>query len=224
MIRNNLSVLLSERGMKNTTLSIKTGISKNTISSISQNDVKMIQLETINKICQVLNIEPGELFSFYPYDFEFTFSFDSFNLTTRFNEFYELSKLIYQDADIEGDLFVTLKKAETTIEVFELGLTFMSDYSDVLFDVIDVMFFFNDESELKFSSLWKSIPINFRSDIIYSIKKEFRASMRTEIEKVLPEAVETSLQIDQLEEFLDEIVKNFSLKIDLNSFEQELPF
>ena len=60
MIRNNLSILMSERNMKNSYLSAKTGISKNTISATSSNDGKMIQLETINKICQVLEVSPCE--------------------------------------------------------------------------------------------------------------------------------------------------------------------
>lgn len=68
MIRNNLAVLMRERGIKNSILSLKTGISKNTISSTAQNDGKMIQLETINKICQVLDITPNEFFEYTPID------------------------------------------------------------------------------------------------------------------------------------------------------------
>lgn len=72
MIRNRLSVLLAERNLKITRVAKDTGIARSTITSIAQNDVKMIQLETINSLCIYLGITPCEFFEFSEYDVEFT--------------------------------------------------------------------------------------------------------------------------------------------------------
>lgn len=71
MIRNRLNVLLAERNLKITRVSKDTGIARSTITSISQNDVKMIQLETINSLCIYLGVTPCEFFEFSEYDVEF---------------------------------------------------------------------------------------------------------------------------------------------------------
>ena len=45
-------------------LSKETGISRNTISATMQNGGKMIQLNTINKLCQALEVTPGDFFEY----------------------------------------------------------------------------------------------------------------------------------------------------------------
>lgn len=73
MIINNLAVLMKERNIKNVTLSARTGISKNSISQLSNNNNSMILLETINKLCQELNVTPDEFFEYSPYDVSFKY-------------------------------------------------------------------------------------------------------------------------------------------------------
>lgn len=72
MIRNRLATLLAERSMKITKVANDTGLSRNTITSTAQNDGKMIQLETINTLCQYLNVEPTNFFEFLPFDLDCT--------------------------------------------------------------------------------------------------------------------------------------------------------
>lgn len=76
MLINNLSILMKERNVKNAVLSLKTGISKNTISQLSNNKNSMIQMETINKICQVLDILPNDFFEYSPYDVSFGYEIE----------------------------------------------------------------------------------------------------------------------------------------------------
>lgn len=71
LIRNRLSVLLAERNLKITRVSKDTGIARSTITSITQNDAKMIQLETINSLCIYLGITPCEFFEFSEFDVTF---------------------------------------------------------------------------------------------------------------------------------------------------------
>lgn len=62
---------MAERSLKITKVAHDTGISRNTITSTAQNDGKMIQLETINTLCKYLEIDPGDFFSYVPYDADF---------------------------------------------------------------------------------------------------------------------------------------------------------
>ncbi|MHA3065767.1 helix-turn-helix domain-containing protein [Lacticaseibacillus saniviri] len=65
-IRNNLAVLLAVRGIKISQAAKDTGISRNTLFGIASNKNKMIQLETVNALCQYLEIAPGEFFIYTP--------------------------------------------------------------------------------------------------------------------------------------------------------------
>lgn len=68
MIRNRLAELLAERGLKITQVAKDIpGLSRNTITATAQNDGKMIQLETIDLLCNYLGITPSEFFEFAPY-------------------------------------------------------------------------------------------------------------------------------------------------------------
>ncbi|MER2107667.1 MAG: helix-turn-helix transcriptional regulator [Solibacillus sp.] len=71
MIKNRLAVLLAERGLKITKVSHDTGISRNSITSLVQNDSEMIRLETINNLCNYLGVTPNDFFEYIPLDIEF---------------------------------------------------------------------------------------------------------------------------------------------------------
>lgn len=61
-VRLRLDEILEERGVKQTWLARKTGLSENTISQLRK-DPRMIRLDTIDRVCKALNIEPGDLFA-----------------------------------------------------------------------------------------------------------------------------------------------------------------
>lgn len=75
MIKCNLPVLLAERGLKITKLSNDTGISRTTLTSLSNNYSQGIQFDTLNKICNYLKITPGELFLYVPFEINFNFQY-----------------------------------------------------------------------------------------------------------------------------------------------------
>jgi len=62
MIRCNLSVLLAERSLKITKVSKDTGISRTTLTSLSNNQAQGIQFETMDTLCNYLNVKPSDLF------------------------------------------------------------------------------------------------------------------------------------------------------------------
>lgn len=60
-IRIRLDVLLVERKMTLTELSEKVGLHINALSRLKNGDVTFIRLETMDKLCEVLGCQPGEL-------------------------------------------------------------------------------------------------------------------------------------------------------------------
>lgn len=68
MIRSNLAVLLAERNLKITKVSKDTGISRTTLTTLSNNNSQGIQFDTLNTLCMYLKIEPNQLFSYLPFD------------------------------------------------------------------------------------------------------------------------------------------------------------
>lgn len=63
MISQKLRVVLAERSIKASQLSIDTGIAKSTLTKITSGRSKSIQFETIDTICKYLKIEPRDLFT-----------------------------------------------------------------------------------------------------------------------------------------------------------------
>lgn len=72
MIRNRLSELLSERGLKITKVAKDTGISRNTLTATAQNDSRMIQYETIDTLCSYLGVYPNDFFQYIPYSVSYS--------------------------------------------------------------------------------------------------------------------------------------------------------
>lgn len=73
MIRNKLSILLTERGLKATKVANDTGIARSTLSKISSNSSEKIEYSTINTLCKYLRITPSDFFEYSPIDVSFYF-------------------------------------------------------------------------------------------------------------------------------------------------------
>lgn len=71
MIKCNLAVLLAERNLKISELSKRTGISRTTLTALSQNQSKGIQFDTFDTICNFLNVKPNDLFIQEKFDYDF---------------------------------------------------------------------------------------------------------------------------------------------------------
>lgn len=73
MIKNNFKTLMAERNYKITRVSNDTGISRTTLTALSQEMSKGVQLDTLNTLCNYFSITPCEFFSYIPYDISFNF-------------------------------------------------------------------------------------------------------------------------------------------------------
>lgn len=72
MIRNRLSELLSERGLKISRVAKDVKIARSSLTSMAQNDSEMIRYDAIDKLCSYLHISPSEFFEHNPINFDFT--------------------------------------------------------------------------------------------------------------------------------------------------------
>ncbi|CAM4129707.1 helix-turn-helix transcriptional regulator [Psychrobacter arenosus] len=66
MILCNLPVLLAERRLKVADLIRMTGISKSTMHKIYNEQTTRIDFETMDKICEALDIDVGDLYTYVP--------------------------------------------------------------------------------------------------------------------------------------------------------------
>lgn len=64
MIKTRLKALLADREMLQRELSEKTGIRLPTIVNISTGKIKELPLSALDKICEVLNCQPGDLLEY----------------------------------------------------------------------------------------------------------------------------------------------------------------
>ncbi len=61
MIIVNIDVMLAKRKMSVTELSSRVGITMANISILKNGKAKAIKIETLNKICQALECQPGDI-------------------------------------------------------------------------------------------------------------------------------------------------------------------
>lgn len=66
MIRSNLAVLLAERKLKITKVSMETGISRTTLTALCNNTSQGVLLDTVDVLCSYLKVSPSELISHIP--------------------------------------------------------------------------------------------------------------------------------------------------------------
>ena len=66
MIINHVEVVAKEKGKMVRQISEETGIRYNTILNFFRGQGRRVDLDTLDAICRVLQVQPGELFSWVP--------------------------------------------------------------------------------------------------------------------------------------------------------------
>lgn len=61
-----LGKLLAQRGMTAEELAEKVGIHPNNVSKLRTGDIAFIRLETLGKLCRILECQPGDLLTYIP--------------------------------------------------------------------------------------------------------------------------------------------------------------
>ena len=62
----NIDVMLAKRKMSVTELSEKLGITMANVSILKNGKAKALKLETLNKLCRILDCQPGDLLEYRP--------------------------------------------------------------------------------------------------------------------------------------------------------------
>ena len=62
----NLDVMLAKNKMRSRELSERIGITEQNVSLLKSGKVKGVRFETLEKICQVLKCQPGDILEFEP--------------------------------------------------------------------------------------------------------------------------------------------------------------
>ena len=65
-IRVNLDVMMAKRKISLTELAEKVGITQANLSILKTEKAKAIRFSTLNKICEVLECQPGDILEFIP--------------------------------------------------------------------------------------------------------------------------------------------------------------
>ncbi len=66
MVRCHLSRLMGERKMKIIDVARETGLNRNTITLLYKEDAKRIDLDAIDKLCNLFGCEIGDLLEYVP--------------------------------------------------------------------------------------------------------------------------------------------------------------
>lgn len=66
MISCNLPILLAERKLRVADLVRNTDISKSTLHRIYNDKTTRIEFDTLNKLCEALEVEPGDILKYVP--------------------------------------------------------------------------------------------------------------------------------------------------------------
>lgn len=202
LIRNNFSILLAERQLKITRVSIDTGISRSTLTSISQNDTKMIQTEIIDKLCFYLNIEPKDFFVYIPMAYNIEI------VNNRDNIEGNVQQLGYDEKE-ENDNLPDIMEVNIKNPQYDVFLKFIDksqvapvEYTEELslyFDSfkLDELPFSTDkvESKLSFSSkndqnrflqnIWSKLDPTMKKLYIEQLTDEIKAALKNDLFKLI---------------------------------------
>ncbi len=64
MIKVNLGVVMEKRGISSKELAKEIGITPTNLSILKTGKAKGIRFATLNKLCQILNCQPGDILSY----------------------------------------------------------------------------------------------------------------------------------------------------------------
>ncbi|HDU1442640.1 TPA: helix-turn-helix transcriptional regulator, partial [Staphylococcus pseudintermedius] len=122
MIKNKLSELLSERGLKTSRVAKDVGIARSSLTSMIYNDNEMLRYDSIDKLCRYLNITPTDFFEFVPMDIDMvaenTFQILNFVSTDNLMDLAETIRFISLECELLIDIEYKNEKSSFDCIVF----------------------------------------------------------------------------------------------------------
>lgn len=189
MIRNNLAVLLAQKEIKISRMALDTGLSRTTLTALSQNESKRIDNDTLNVILMYLQITPNQFFNFISYDFIVQIETSDFDIERIFSlENDELDTFILKKAVF--DLFVTVDdKVSSRSPIYEFEIKIDDKYSKSVIRTIRYEAGYNDwetediiENKFVFNIVGKNETLErFNSFVEQEIAQEFQKEIAKKI-------------------------------------------
>lgn len=213
MIRNRLSELLSERGLKITKVAKDTGISRNTLTATAQNDSRMIQYETIDTLCSYLGISPNDFFQYIPYSVSYSVQITELTFSPEGVGFPGNAEL-----DCSFDLFIDFSSSRDNREfqlqgkVLSLNKTGVNHYHVVVELTPE-----SDTSDKELEAFRSaSIPVGFYSMIEEEMQNAILNSIKEELAVLLDSIIEHEVKgahISPHEAFREFHLKNMTIDL-----------
>lgn len=196
MLRVNLNMLLAERSLTASRLAKDTGISKTTLSSLVNNTGKGIQYDTIDNICNYLNITPDDFFDYVPFEYSLSYYLDDLTVDIKRFDFYEVT---ISGIDCTFDFFIDIKGKKEK-RTFEL--------QGVLDDTsINLEFIESKEFEKFTQYFYNVIPeghkLMFNNEVKTKILDNLKNDLATEVESLDDESLVQDLKNIDFTVFLD---------------------
>jgi putative transcriptional regulator len=66
----NLDVMLARREMRSKELAERIGITEQNVSLLKSGKVRGVRFDTLSRICEVLDCQPGDLLEYCPYELQ----------------------------------------------------------------------------------------------------------------------------------------------------------
>lgn len=193
MIKNNFKTLMAERNFKITRVSNDTGISRTTLTALSQEMSKGVQLDTLNTLCNYFSITPCEFFSYIPYDISFNFEV----MDEKGEVIKQVDKIEYTEkkrallfinvVDHKGVkkhtfeiLYYVLTTFNTTVDVNEVGGVFEEVKGNSSTVLLDREQFENVENE--FIAFLKQLEVQWQTKIIEDIMYYFSNNINKKVD------------------------------------------
>ncbi|MGM7683192.1 helix-turn-helix domain-containing protein [Cytobacillus sp. Hm23] len=101
MIKSNLAVLMAQRGLNITALSNETGITRNTISALYNNQAKGVQFETLTKLCDFFDVDVSEILT----KIKVRISFENVSMIAD-NDYHVETTISIQSTEATGTIVV----------------------------------------------------------------------------------------------------------------------
>jgi len=167
MLRNNLAKLMIDRGISATQLFNDTGIARSTISKISNNNTDKISLQTIDKICNYLEVAPEDFFDFWAYEVKIQCGFVNYDSLAEVRE--EWNPI--PDFKEPAFLLIEFTRGKNTKKILEYKFNYCEEYEPGNpFDngYLDSIILERPKTE---TSIFDNMPIQFQNELIEDVKK-----------------------------------------------------
>ncbi len=167
MLRNNLAKLMIDRGISATQLFNDTGIARSTISKISNNNTDKISLQTIDKICNYLEVTPEDFFDFWAYEVKIQCGFVNYDSLAEVREKWES----ISDFSEPAFLLIEFTRGKNTKKILEYKFNYCEEYEPSLpFNngYLDSIILESPKIE---TSIFDNMPIQFQNELIEDVRK-----------------------------------------------------